>query len=372
VLLSALLIAVIGVAALLSGANTNRDLVLVWSNGQPVTERTCDEIKLQPKTDLVILGETTHGSENIRALNACLVKHLIVQQGFTQVLLEWDFADVVQLNYYIQGDWRFTKDAVLKPFKRTLYDSKAFVELFDWLRDQNRRGKAVSIYGIDNWNTQRLFEFAVGYGKKTALERCIGDNAQSFSSIYSQCSALFEALEYKPGDFRSQNHYLLLFGRALEQVYGNRTFDDQQAARDRFMYRLFTEIVGQAPQQKRVALMHAGHALPYPQKFGSYLVDQSVRFEQYLLTFCRGAVVSTKEVKRSFVTLEFDRPPPDTIESVLCQRNAPDSRTRYAIRNVPGNVLSSDPAQTTSTPPTLEIAGVFLVPESRPLAFAVP
>ena len=357
-------------AALLGSSLTrSNDLALLWIKNQSVRETTCDQVRLEPKSDLVFLAETTHGSENIRALNTCLIKHLILKRGFTRVILEWDFTDVVQLNLYIQGDARISRDAALVALKSSLYNSRSMMELFDWMRSQNRLGKKLSVYGTDNWNVQGLIAGVLAYSAGTPLEGCIERNSARVASVYTACRALFKRSSDERIEFGKQAFYLHLLSQILEQYYGNKTFEAQQTVRDRYMYQLFTDIVAQDPTQRSVISMHAQHALPYATKFGSYLAKDGLTKEIYLMSFCAGKVSSfdTIYVNRKLVTLTLPAPQAKTIEAVVCQRRIPDPKTAYDIRDL----TSSNNGDNTSTPPALNLAGVFAISSSRSLEFAL-
>jgi len=52
---------------------------------------------------VVCVGESTHGTEQFYALRAELTKALIVEEGFSLVLLECDFPPSIKLSCYVQG-----------------------------------------------------------------------------------------------------------------------------------------------------------------------------------------------------------------------------------------------------------------------------
>jgi erythromycin esterase-like protein len=336
--------------------------VLSWREGQPVTETTCDNVKLEPKHDLVLLGETTHGSEELRALNACLIKRLILEHGFTNVLLEYDFTDISQLDLYIHNDARVSKTVAFEGLQNSFFNSQAFFDLFEWLRAQNKNGQDISVYGIDNWSVSRLLAGINAYATGTPLERCINDHASDLRTVYAVCSPLFAKLQDRPAVLGSQTHALLLLKRALEKLYLHDAYEDQQAVRDANMYALFSEIRALKPTRKTVIAMHVGHALPYPRKFGEHLVQNGIQSDNYVLTFCKGEVSYAQTSDGILRPIKFNAPEPQTLEAALCQRRAPARGQFDTIMFLSSN---AQPPRT-STPPTLEFT-VFTVPQSHPL-----
>lgn len=110
----------------------------------------CDKLTLKPKQSIVFLSETTHGSENIRELNSCLIKYLVKKRNFRTIVLEYDFSDIELLNYYISGNKKITKTQAIGIFKTSFYNSVAMIDLVEWLKLENARGdKGFSLIKTD-------------------------------------------------------------------------------------------------------------------------------------------------------------------------------------------------------------------------------
>ena len=105
---------------------------------------------------LALLGEASHGTHEFYAERAELTKRLIVEHGFTAVVVEADWPDAWRVNRYVR--WR-SDDAdaaqALSGFERFptwMWRNTVVRDFVEWLREHNRGlppARQAGFYGMD-------------------------------------------------------------------------------------------------------------------------------------------------------------------------------------------------------------------------------
>lgn len=100
--------------------------------------------------EVVLLGESTHGTCEFYDLRAQITMELIRRKGFTIVLLESDWPDTEDVNKYIHGrkrSWNY-----FRRFPEWMWRNVSFGAFVEKLREYNLSSEArprVSIFGMD-------------------------------------------------------------------------------------------------------------------------------------------------------------------------------------------------------------------------------
>jgi erythromycin esterase len=106
---------------------------------------------------LVLLGESTHGTEEFYQWRAQISKRLIEEKGYNFIAVEGDWASIYRLNLYVKGlstEHTSARD-VLKTFKRWpewMWANTTIEELAEWLKVYNKgkdKNQQVGFYGMD-------------------------------------------------------------------------------------------------------------------------------------------------------------------------------------------------------------------------------
>lgn len=119
-------------------------------------------------TDVLALGEGSHGSHELFEIRAGLVRALVKGQGFRVLAMELDRVACEQLNAYIHGRADIL-DPRLKP-----WDTEEVAALFAWLRDWNRSAAPadqVTVIGIDGQDRASGADTLVAYLRRAAPDR---------------------------------------------------------------------------------------------------------------------------------------------------------------------------------------------------------
>lgn len=106
--------------------------------------------------DIVLLGESTHGTSEFYELRAEISKRLIEEANFSAIALEGDWPDIYRVNRYIQNDGSdssvLTALDDLQKFPSWIWRNKEFAGFLDWLHHHNlskTMGIKVGVYGLD-------------------------------------------------------------------------------------------------------------------------------------------------------------------------------------------------------------------------------
>lgn len=106
---------------------------------------------------LVLLGESTHGTQEFYHWRSEISKRLIVEKGFSFIAVEGDWPSLYRLNDYVKGRSKPGKTAadVLRTFARWpqwMWANRDIEALAEWLREFNRNrpdADKIGLFGMD-------------------------------------------------------------------------------------------------------------------------------------------------------------------------------------------------------------------------------
>lgn len=131
-----------------------------------------DELPIQEILDavgdaqIVLLGESTHGTSEYYSARAQLTKKLIEEKGFTVIAVEADWPPAFEINRYIKSypDKATSTNNVLKAFDtwpEWMWANEEVSELIDWLKTYNLQKQSnskVGFYGFDIYSLPESIE----------------------------------------------------------------------------------------------------------------------------------------------------------------------------------------------------------------------
>jgi len=115
-------------------------------------------LELAADSDIVLIGEATHGTHEFYALRAQLTRRLLSEHGFAAVAAESDWPDSYRVNRFVRGSSADkTAHQALTDFRRFpswMWRNRDVLEFVDWLREYNQRRlkarqETVGFYGLD-------------------------------------------------------------------------------------------------------------------------------------------------------------------------------------------------------------------------------
>lgn len=124
-------------------------------------------------SQLVLLGEATHGTAEFYDMRARITRELIEKKGFTIIAVEADWPDASNINHYINGtDYEgYNKPHMSKKpfsdFPSWMWRNHSVVRFTKWLKGYNHRSRTaknvVSFYGLDFYNILSSMEAVLNY-----------------------------------------------------------------------------------------------------------------------------------------------------------------------------------------------------------------
>ena len=103
---------------------------------------------------LVLLGEDTHGSQEIYAERSRITRKLVAELDFDALVIESDYTPVERINRYVLGEGEDSNAAEAlaahQRFPLWMWVNRPFRDLIEWLRQYNQAtGRRVRVYGMD-------------------------------------------------------------------------------------------------------------------------------------------------------------------------------------------------------------------------------
>jgi erythromycin esterase-like protein len=131
----------------------------VRAAARPITgsERDYDPLMaITREANFVLLGESTHGTDEFYRERARITRRLVEEQGFTAMAIEGDWPDAERVNRYVRGlgSDRTAAEALsgFTRFPEWMWPNAPIRELVEWMRTHNA-GRApeaqVGFYGMD-------------------------------------------------------------------------------------------------------------------------------------------------------------------------------------------------------------------------------
>ncbi|MDO4537268.1 MAG: erythromycin esterase family protein [Coriobacteriales bacterium] len=249
---------------------------------QPVSEITIPE-----GTQIVALGEATHGNKEFQELKLEVLQVLAQRHNVRAFALEADAGGCELVNRYIHGG-AGTLDEALQNLDFTLYRTNQMAELISWMRTYNETaapGDDLRFYGFDLQNYehshQLLLEEMRARGLDTAgLEslgelRATSDGADHdlIQTTYTSARQQLEAL----GSDQDTACALHLTDCLLANSELSAAIDSAEgpAMRDRFMAQNVLWVASQEEQRGNQPILISGHNGHIEQQ-GSYGPDAKV------------------------------------------------------------------------------------------------
>ncbi len=139
-------------------------------------------------SQLVLLGEASHGTSEFYLWRATISERLIEEQGFNFIAVEGDWVTLWKLNQYakhLDSPYASARE-IMATFTRWptwMWANEETAELIEWLRDFNAdrpRAERVGFYGIDVYGEEQAMDAAVA-----RLQGMDADGAEVVTRAYA-------------------------------------------------------------------------------------------------------------------------------------------------------------------------------------------
>ena len=120
-------------------------------------------------SQVVLLGEASHGSHEFYEMRARITRELIEKKGFNIIAVEADWPDASRVNHFVRGfDGKpMFKNRPFAGFPRWMWANHSVLTFTHWLKDYNQRFNsaedAVGFYGLDFYNMFGSIEVVLDY-----------------------------------------------------------------------------------------------------------------------------------------------------------------------------------------------------------------
>lgn len=117
---------------------------------------------------LVLLGESTHGTAEFYDMRARITRELIEKKGFSVIAIEGGLQDARRIDTYIQGlaQAPVIKNRAHAGFPAWMWNNRSFNRFLNWLRAYNQAlnpdAKPVRFYGLDIYNLYGAIDAVLG------------------------------------------------------------------------------------------------------------------------------------------------------------------------------------------------------------------
>jgi len=121
---------------------------------------------------IVLIGESSHGTQEFYRARAEITKWLIEEKGFCAVAAEADWPDAYRVNRYVRGcDDDTTAEEALRGFERFpawMWRNIVVRDFVEWLRENNQQCSLdnrpqVGFYGLDLYSLHRSMHEVISY-----------------------------------------------------------------------------------------------------------------------------------------------------------------------------------------------------------------
>ena len=110
--------------------------------------------KIPKENEILLLGESTHGTEEFYKIRSDLTKHFIENEDYNVILFETDWFNLYNVNKYInnKSDTNNIFDVLvnINSFPEWLWKNNIIIELIEWLKLYNQMyQKKIYLFGLD-------------------------------------------------------------------------------------------------------------------------------------------------------------------------------------------------------------------------------
>ena len=243
------------------------------------------EMTIPEQTQIVALGEATHGNREFQQLKLDVFRVLVERYGVRAFSLEGDAGGCEAVNRYIHGGEGTAADAAAA-IGFAIYRTQEMENLIEWMRSYNETAAAgddLRFYGFDMqriaYNYQYLLEAAQADGADTAQLEAIWDKEENaFAAAYTSdaCADVLTAVKdaLPSGDAQGIHFADIL----LQNISLGANLDDAAAypaLRDKLMAENTMWILEQERARGNERIFVSGHN-GHIEQFGTYGPEDKV------------------------------------------------------------------------------------------------
>jgi erythromycin esterase-like protein len=143
---------------------------VVASVAKPISDGHDELLDCIGDSEIVLIGEASHGTHDFYSLREKLTRRLIAEKGFRIVALEADWPDALRINRYVNGcgNDKNANEALsgFRRFPSWMWRNTVMEEFIGWMKDWNddRSGRdTAGIFGMDLYSMHTSMDAVLEY-----------------------------------------------------------------------------------------------------------------------------------------------------------------------------------------------------------------
>jgi len=122
--------------------------------------------------EFVLIGESTHGTQEFYQIRAELTKKLIEEKSFDAIAIEGDWPDTYNINNYVKDNSNAIMKSSLESlsgfqrFPTWMWRNKVVLDFIYWLRNYNNNlsdNEKIGFYGLDLYSVNKSIDLVISY-----------------------------------------------------------------------------------------------------------------------------------------------------------------------------------------------------------------
>ena len=203
------------------------------------------ELTVPNETQIVALGEATHGNKEFQQLRLDVFQVLVEQYGVRAFALEGDFGGCEAVNRYIHGNDSTAAEAV-SAIGFAIYCTDEMENLIEWMRSYNAsvtQGEVLRFYGFDMEQYAYSYRYLLEALQKTdikteELEKIWDNEKNAYADTYSseqRAEVICKIKDELPSDNAQAVHFAELLLQNIELGKNMNDSGELNMQRDRMM-----------------------------------------------------------------------------------------------------------------------------------------
>lgn len=282
------------------------------------------------------IGESAHGQGSIIKLRSEIIKKLITDYHFKNIVLESFFWGTISLNEYIHNTYEGDVKNAFLDMGVGVWMNNEMLEFINWVKAYNLNmpdSLKVNLYGCDVWSLQPIANHFKNHpwikANLTQESRAILDSLasnqrwQGTSVGKAGLDKLHKELKhkFKPNTFNTieENYLVELVGGVIDK-YKKTGGYRSSLLRDRIMAKTLLYLYNQKPTEKFVIIAHNQHILKSRNSTYLYPMGKHVykklgdRYHAIAITFRNGSIEVFNRDSLKLETVEVAEPMHESIE----------------------------------------------------------
>lgn len=292
--------------------------------------------ELVGNASVIGIGESAHGQGSIIELRSEIIKKLITDYNFKNIVLESFFWGTISLNEYIHNTYEGDVKNAFLDMGVGVWMNNEMLEFINWVKAYNLTmpdSLKVNLYGCDVWSLQLIANHFNNHpwikANLTQESRAILDSLasnqrwQGTSTGKMGMVKLYKELKqkFKPNTFNTieENYLVELIGGVIDK-YKKTGGYRSSLFRDRIMAKTLFYLYNQKPNEKFVIIAHNEHIIKSRNSTFLYPMGKHIykklgnRYHAIAITFRNGSIEVFNRDSLKLKTVAVAEPMHESIE----------------------------------------------------------